>query len=72
MVGTYTQWLVSKSGIKEDLNSKSLARKLKDRVDDLSEMSHSTNKSISEPKTTVAAAKKAEDQAAIKVGALNK
>ena len=49
-----------------------MAGKVKDRVEELSGTSSSTTKSISELKTMVAAAKKAEDQATSKVSALKK
>ena len=72
MVGAYAQWLVSNSGINEAPEAKILAGKVKDRVEELSGTSSSTTKSISELKTMVAAAKKAEDQATSKVSALKK
>ena len=72
VMGVYAQWLISNSVRKKALYAKKLARKLKDCVENLSVALSSTSKSISKPKTTIAAAKKAEDQATSKVGALNK
>ena len=72
LVGAYAQWLVSNSVSKEVLGAKTLAVKLKDRVDELSATSYSTTKSIIKFKTTVAVAKKAAYQAASKFTALKK
>ena len=72
MVGAYNQLLVGNSGRKEALEVKTLASKLKDCFDELSETLSSTTKSIRRLKKTVAVAKKAADQATSKVGALKK
>ena len=72
MEGAYSQWLVINSGIKEALEAKILAGKVKDRVYELSATSSSATKSISKIRTTVEAAKNSADQAAIKVSDLKK
>ena len=51
---------MSNSGIKEDVEAKILAVKVKDCVDELSVTSPSTTKIIRDLRATVAAAKKAE------------
>ena len=51
--GAYSQWLVINSGIKEALEAKILAGKVKDRVYELSATSSSATKSISKLRTTV-------------------
>ena len=68
----YAQWLISNSIRKGSLKAKTLAGKVKDRVDKLSATLVSTTKIISNIKTTVAEAKKAADQAASKFSALKK
>ena len=72
VVGVHDQCFVSNSSKKEALKAKILAGKVKDRVDELSDTLSSTTKSGSKLKTTVASSKKAVDQAASKVSALNK
>ena len=57
-VEDYTQWRVSHSGIKESMDTKIMAAKLKDKVDKLSSSSVSSYKSINELKIYVAFAKK--------------
>ena len=64
--------MVSNSVRKEALEDKALAGKLKDRVDNLSETSSSTTKSIINLRKMFASDKKEADQAASKLGALNK
>ena len=72
MMCAYAQWLISNSVRKGSLKAKTLAGKVKDRVDKLSATLVSTTKIISDIKTTVAEAKKAADQAASKFRALKK
>ena len=72
MMCAYAQWLISNSIRKGSLKAKTLAGKVKGRVDKLSATLVSTTKIISDIKTTVAEAKKAADQAASKFSALKK
>ena len=72
VVGAYVQWLVINSCMKETLESKRLAGKLKDHVDKLTATSSSTTNSISKLKMTVTSAKKAPDQAEIRARAPKK
>ena len=64
--------MVINSGIKEALEVKTLADKLKDSVDDLSDTLSSTTKNIIKLKTAVAESKKALVKAERNVRALNK
>ena len=64
--------MFSNTGRKEALKAKILVGKLKDRVGELSATSSSTTKSISKLKTMVAASKKAENPASIKISAMKK
>ena len=72
VVGAYSWCLVGNSGRKEALETKILAVKVKDRIDELSSTLSSTTKSISKLGTMVAAENKAADQAASKVSSLKK
>ena len=72
VVGSYTQWLVSNSGRKEDMDVNIMATKLNKKLDKLSSSSASSSKIIKGLNIYVASTKKAADTAIRKLGPIAK
>ena len=66
----YAQWLVSSSGIKEAMNTKTVATNLKYKVYEISHLTNSDAKSINELNTSVAVSNKADNAAISKLAPL--